>query len=103
MSFWLDDEQVFAFDLEFGAGVLGVEDLVPGLDVHRLALAVVEDLARAGGDDRALLGLLLGGVRQDDAALGHLLALARLDDDAVTERAKLGRGGSGFGQRAFLL
>ena len=54
------------------------------------------------GDDLALLGLLLGGVRKDDAALGHVLARDRLDDDAVTEWAQLrsGRSGSGFGQRA---
>ena len=41
-----DDEELLAVDLELGAGVLGVEDLVAVLDVHRLALAVVEDLAR---------------------------------------------------------
>src|SRR3954470_7684713 len=101
-----DDEQLIAFDLEFGAGVLRVEDLVADLDVHRLALAVLEDLAGAGGDDLAFLRLLLGGVRQDDAALGHLFAGAGLDDDAVTERAKLLRSGfrrSGCGQRAYLL
>ena len=91
MSFWLTMRQLVAVDLELGPGVLGVEDLVARLDVHRLALAVVEDPARADGDDRALLGLLLGGVRQDDAALGHLLAGGRLDDDAVAQRAKLGR------------
>src|SRR3954469_19467703 len=97
------DEQVIAFELEFGAGVLRVEDLVPDLHVHGLALAVLEDLPRSGGDDLALLGLLLRGVRQDDAALRHLLARARLDDHAVTERAELRRVRSGFGQRAFLL
>src|SRR6476646_11230611 len=79
-----DDEQLVAVDLELGPGVLGVQDLVPGLHIHGLALAVVEDLPGAGSDDRAFLGLLLGGVRQDDAALGHLLTGARLDDDAVT-------------------
>src|SRR3954468_1661349 len=60
-----DDEHVVAVELEFGAGVLGVEHLVPDLDVHRLACAVLEDLPGSGGEDRALLGLLLGGVRQD--------------------------------------
>ena len=64
--------------------------------------SVVEDASGAGGDDRSLLGLLLGGVRQDDAALGDFLALGGLDDDAVAERAELGRDGC-FGQRAFLL
>jgi hypothetical protein len=37
----------------------------------------------------ALLGLLLGGVRQHDAALGDLLALEGLDDDTVGEGTKI--------------
>ena len=88
MSFCRDDEEVLAVELEFGPGVLRVQDLVAGLDVDRDALAVVVEGAGADGDDLALLGLLLGGVRQDDAALGHLLARDRLDDDAVTEWAQ---------------
>ena len=103
MSFWLDDEEVLVIELEFGPGVLGVEDLVALLDVHRLALAVFEQAARAGRHDGAFLGLLLDGVREDDAALGHLLARGGLDDHTIAQRAKLGRRRSGFGQRAFLL
>src|SRR5436190_3145360 len=98
-----DDEQLVAVDLELRAGVLRVQDLVAGLDVHGLALAVLEDLPRPGGDDQPLLGLLLRGIGQDDAALGHLLALGRLDHDAVTERAELRLVRSGCGQRAYLL
>ena len=49
----------------------------------------------------ALLGLLLGGVRQDDAALGHLFTGSGLDNDSVAEGAKLGRGG--IRQRSSLL
>ena len=45
---------------------------VAGLDVHRSAAAVVLDLAGAHGHDLGLLGLFLGGVRDDDAAT-HLL------------------------------
>src|SRR3954453_12189630 len=77
-----DDEQLVVLDLELGPGVLAVEDLVAGLDVHRLALAVIEDPAWADGEDRALLGLLLRGVRQHDSALRHLLAGRGLDDDS---------------------
>src|SRR4029079_7103315 len=98
-----DDEQFVVVDLELGPGVLGVQDLVPFLDVHGLALAVLEDLPGAGGDDRAFLGLLLYTIRQDDAALCYLLPGGRLDDDAVAERTELRRDRSGFGQRAFLL
>src|SRR6476660_1522062 len=97
------DEELVAVDLELGAGVFGVEDLVPLLDVHRLALPVIEDATGPSGEDLALLGLLLGGVRKDDPALGRLLTGGRLDDDSIAQRAKLGRRGSGGGQRAFLL
>src|SRR5918998_1510893 len=94
-----DDEELIAVDLELGPGVLRVEDLLAFLDVHRLALAVVEDAARAGREDGALLRLLLGRVRQDDTALRHLLAGSGLDDDAVAERLELGCGRSGGRQR----
>src|SRR3954452_126276 len=92
-----DDEELVLVDLELGPGVLRVQDLVPDADVHGLALAVVERLARADREDLALLGLLLRGVRQDDARLGHLLAGRGLDDDTVAERAKLRRRGGGQG------
>src|SRR6266550_1243484 len=69
-----DDQELVLLDLELGPGVLAVEDLLADLDVHRFALAVIEHSARADGEDAALLGLLLGGVRQVDPALGHLLA-----------------------------
>src|SRR3954471_19992335 len=69
-----DDEELLVVDLELGPGVLRVQDRVALLDVDALALAVVEDPAGADGQDGALLGLLLGGVRQDDPALRHLLA-----------------------------
>src|SRR4029079_11096781 len=75
------DEELVPIDLELGAGVLRVEDLVPLLDVDRDPLAIVVEGAGADGQDGALLGLLLGGVRQDDAALGHLLARGGRDDD----------------------
>src|SRR6185503_10776406 len=93
-----DDQELVLIELELGAGVLAVEDLLADLDVHRLALAVVEDAARADGDDLALLGLLLRRVGQDEPALRHLLARRRLDDDAVAERRQLGRGAGNGGQ-----
>src|SRR5918997_6575101 len=67
-----DDEQLVAFDLEFGPGVLGVQDILPLLDIHRLTLAVVQDAAGARGEDRSLLRLLLGRVGEHDSALRHL-------------------------------
>src|SRR5215213_6894262 len=89
-----NDQELVALDLELCPGVLGVEDLVAGLDVHRLALAVIVDAAGTGGDDRAFLRLFLRRVGQDDPALGHLLARGGLDHDAIAERAEVGCGGS---------
>ena len=54
------------------------------------ALAGVEHLAGADGEDLAPLRLLLGGVGQDDPARGLLLGLDLLDHDAVFKRANLG-------------
>src|SRR5919201_2363870 len=89
-----DNEELLVVDLELGACVLGVEDLLALLDVDLLALPVVEDPAGPDGEDRALLGLLLRGIRQDDPALRHFLTGRRLDDDTVAERPKLRASGS---------
>ncbi len=60
--------------------------LSPTFTSRAHALAVVEELARTDGDHLALLGLLLGGVGEDDAARGLLFLLDDLDDDAVAQR-----------------
>src|SRR6266511_3580499 len=83
-----EDQVVLAAVLDLGAAVLGVDDGVADLDVERHPGAVLEP-ARADRDDLALLGLLLGGVRDDDARGGRLLALTGLDDDAVLERLQI--------------
>src|SRR5690606_7315977 len=59
----------------------------------RDALALVVNAARAHGDDGALLGLLLGGVRDHKARRGGGFGLKRLDDDAVLERLESDHGG----------
>src|SRR5687767_11703519 len=75
---WLDDlgqdvrlaqdEHVLAVDLELGAAVLGVEDLVTLCDVERNALlAVLVPAAVTDRDDLAALRLLLRGVREHEA------------------------------------
>src|ERR1035437_7162144 len=48
-----DDEEILAVHLELGTGVLRVQDPVANLDVLGLALAVIEDLSRAGGEGHA--------------------------------------------------
>ena len=77
------DEVLLAVDLDLLAGVLAEQDRVAVLDVERLTLAVVLDLAVADGDHLALLRLFLGGVGDDDPADLLLAFLEALDDDAV--------------------
>src|SRR5690242_12980144 len=75
------DHQLFAVELDFGAGVAGEDDFVALLHAERGAFAVVEALAVADGEDLAALGLFLGAVGEDDAALGLGLGLDALDED----------------------
>ena len=83
-------EQVFAVDRDLGAAVLRVEDDVAGGDVDGDELAgLLGATARAHGEDFALLGLLLGGVGDDETADGRLLGLSGADDDAVFERLQV--------------
>src|SRR3954470_14386721 len=81
-----EDEQLFAVDPDLRAAVLGVQDLVALGDVERNALlALVVPLAITDGDDLALLGLLLRGVREDQAARRGLLLFDRLDDQSIAQ------------------
>ena len=81
-----EDQQVLAVDGDLGAAVLAVDDGVADLDVERDDLAgLLRAAAGAGGQDLALLGLLLGGVGDDEARGRGLFGLVRPDDDAVLE------------------
>src|SRR5438874_6307041 len=73
------DQVVVALDLDFRAAVLRVDDLVPGLHVHGDALPVLEP-SRARRHDLALLGALLGRVRNDQARRSCRFLFAGLDD-----------------------
>ena len=55
--------------------------------------------ARADGQDRALLRLVLGGVRQQDAAGRLLFGGFAADDDTVADRFQAHDGSSGAGNR----
>ena len=68
----LHDQVLDAVDLDLGPRPLAEQHPVAGLDVERDELAGLVAAARADGDRLALLRLLLGGVRNDDAA-GRLL------------------------------
>ena len=80
-----EDEVLDALDLDFVARVLAVDDGVALADAHLGELAVVEALARAGGDDLALDGALLARLGQIDAAGGFGFGLIGLDEDTVFE------------------
>src|SRR5690348_5219983 len=82
-----EHKELLARVLDLGAAVLAVQHHVADLDVdgHALGARVVE-AARAHGQDFALLGLLLGGVRDNQAGRRGLLSLERLDHDPVFER-----------------
>src|SRR3954469_176791 len=82
------DEQLLAVDLDFGAAVLRIEDLVPLVDVERASLPVL-DGAIADGDHLALLRLLLRGIGEDEAACGRLLLLDRLNDQPIAKGLEL--------------
>src|SRR6266516_1809727 len=79
------DQVLVALDLDLGAAVLRVNDLVPDLDVHRDALPIFET-AGTHGDDLALLRPLLRCVRDDQARRRGLLNLAGLDHHAGLQR-----------------
>src|SRR5205814_8643421 len=86
-----ENEILLAVDLDLGAAVLGVDDLVADCDVHGDALALFEPPG-AHGNDLTLLRLLLGGVRDDDPARCLLLCFfERPDDDPVLERLQAER------------
>ena len=86
----VEDEQVFAGRADLGAAVLRVDDDVADADVHWDDLAgLVGTLARASGEDFTLLGLLLGGVGDDQTACGCRLR-ARSDGPRCGPRVAAG-------------
>src|SRR5216683_5806785 len=57
---FLHDDEVFAINLDFSAGVLSKQDAVALFHGQREGFAFVVGPTLAGGDDFALLGLVLG-------------------------------------------
>src|SRR6185437_12475925 len=84
------DQQFLTVDLDLGATVLAVEDLVALRHIERGALAgVLADLAVADREDLALLGLLLRGVRQNDPAHGRFFLLDRAHNHTIAKGLEL--------------
>src|SRR5215218_2247562 len=87
------DQQVLAVDLDLGAAVLAVEDRVALGDIEGNALLPVLVVTTiADGDDLTLLRLLLGRVREQEAAGGLLLLLDGADDQPIAEGLELHSG-----------
>src|SRR5215475_10521575 len=91
----LHDQELLAIELDLGAGPLAEQDPVAGFHLQRNQLAGLVASARPDGDDLAFLRLLLGGIRNDDAAPGLFLAFEAADDDTIVEGTKF-RFGHGF-------
>src|SRR5207247_1537062 len=81
------DEVILTIELDLLAGILAEQDRVARLHVEGDALAVVFGLPGADGDHLALLGLLFGGVGDDDAADFLFAFIEALDNDAVVQRS----------------
>ena len=82
-----EEQVLLTVVLHLGAAVLAVDDDVADRDVEGDALvAILIETAGSDGQDLALLGLLLGGVGDDEARSSGLLGVEGLDQDAVLER-----------------
>src|SRR5579871_5631863 len=85
----LHDEELFAVELDLGAGPLAEQDAIAGLEIERRQLAVLVATARADRQHFAFLRLFLGRVGDDDAPLGLLFRIDAPDHDAVVKRTEL--------------
>src|SRR6202158_2393569 len=84
----LHDQELFAIELDLGAGPLAEQHAVADLEVDRDQLAGFVAAARAHSGDFALRGFFLGAVRDDDAASCLLFGVDALDHDAVVKRTE---------------
>src|ERR1700743_2105764 len=87
--FFAHHEQFVAVDLDGLAAVLAEQHAIADLDVQDDEVALVIALARAHGQDFALIRLLGGGVGDDDARGGLGFLFQALDDNTVVQRTKL--------------
>src|SRR5260221_5144808 len=89
--FFAHHHELVALDAHGGAGILAEEHLVADLEVDRDELAVLVLLAGSDGEHFALVGLLGGGVGNDDSRCGLTLFFESLDDHAVMQRTQFHR------------
>src|ERR1700731_2208360 len=90
------DDEVFAINLDLGAGILAEQDAVVLMNCPRESLALIVGAALAGGDDDALLRLIFCAVGDDDSASGGGSFLHATYQDAVMQWAKFSHGCNSF-------
>src|SRR5688572_360795 len=83
------DQVLLTIELEFGPGVLLVEDALALFELDGNALAVVVTVAWADREDAAFHRLLFRCVGKEDPTLSGLIAIEGLDDHAGSERLEL--------------
>src|SRR3989475_13286199 len=83
------DQVLLTIELEFGSGVLLVQDALALFELDRDALAVLITVAGADRENAAFHRLLFRRVGKEDPTLGGLLTIEGLDDDAGSERLEL--------------
>src|SRR5262249_26119870 len=87
---FLHDEEIFAVNLDFSAGVLAEQNAVAFFHCEREYLAFFVAAPLAGGDDFAFLRLVLGRVGDNDTAPGSGGFFNAPNQDAVVQRGELG-------------
>ena len=81
--FLAHDQELFAIELDLGAGVLAEQDAVTGLYIEREHFALIVRLALADRDDLALLWLLFCGIGDDDAATDAFALFNTANQDPI--------------------
>src|SRR6185437_3452313 len=79
----------FAVDLDFGARPFAEQHPVTGPDLRSDPLSILVERAGANGDDFALLGLLLCGVGDDNAARSLFFGGNAAHDHAVVQGTEM--------------
>src|SRR5579864_1801090 len=82
------DQQLFAFNLDFRAGILAKEDAIAVLDRQGNGLAFFVFSSTNCNDD-ALLGLFFCSVRDDDAAANRLRLFNATKKNAIMQGSEL--------------
>src|SRR6266851_3744152 len=85
---FLHDQELLAIELDLGARPFAEQHAVADLEVDRDQLAGFVTATWADRRDFALRGLLLGTIRNDDAACGFVFGIDAFDHDAVVQRTE---------------